>query len=183
MVSVGCRFWMLGVGASLPPSTKTEGLGFVLSCSSSCRCFSVSWAISRKREPGSGLTVEQSGALINQRLLTIDPYREQPESCDAVTNEADQVFGGSQNPFGISGVEVSPLAFRAMDNLQASYPQPPLSPLCKQNCLLNTTDSSRHGCATSRSATAQTAANNKRGRSRGRGGGLGVGMGLASHWQ
>lgn len=89
----------------------------MLSCLSCCGSLSASWAISRKRETGSGLTVEQSGALINQRLLTIDPYREQPESCDAVTNEADQVFGGSQNPCGISGVEVSPLALRAMDNL------------------------------------------------------------------
>ena len=50
----------LSVGASLPHSAKTEGLEFVLSCSSSRPCFSVSWAISRKREPGSGLTVEQS---------------------------------------------------------------------------------------------------------------------------
>ncbi len=46
----------LGVGASLPHSAKTEGFGY----SNYWDSLSAFRAISRKREPGSGLTVEQS---------------------------------------------------------------------------------------------------------------------------
>ena len=46
----------LGVGASLPPSAKTEGFKY----SNHWDSLSAFRAISRKREPGSGLTVEQS---------------------------------------------------------------------------------------------------------------------------
>lgn len=46
----------LGVGASLPASAKTEGFRY----SNHWDSLSAFRAISRKREPGSGLTVEQS---------------------------------------------------------------------------------------------------------------------------